>query len=102
MPTTFFRAVSLAELRDWRQCGKLRAAPSSCEGKHLAYTLKDARRWGRILHGPGHFSVLRVVLPEAVATGLFGWDRLDGIGPACFATIEELDEAEVAEVTNEP
>ncbi len=81
--------------------GRLRVGRSSCEGKHLACTREDARRWGRMLHGAGAFALLQVTMPDVVAARLFRWEHLDGIGPARFATIDELEEAQVAEVTHE-
>src|SRR5690349_16239206 len=101
MPQTYYRAVSLVELADFRAVGRLRARANSCEGKHLACTLADARRWGEALHGAAAFAVLRVVVDEAVAAAWASWACLDGIGPARFATIEELAGATVDEVWHE-
>lgn len=101
MAAVFYRAVSLAELADFRASGELRIGLSSCEGKHLACTLEHARRWGEALYGSEEFAVLRVRLDDAAAAGLHRWERLDGIGPACFATMEQLTGAEVAEVRDE-
>lgn len=93
-----YRAVSLAELRDVRDCGRLRACPSGCEGKHLASTLDDARRWGAMLYAHRPFAVLRIEIADDVAAGMARWDRLDGIGPAFFATIEQAMDARIEEV----
>jgi hypothetical protein len=98
---TFYRAVSFAELADFRTVGHLRAAAGSCEGKHMADALADARRWGEMLHGTRAFAVLRIVADERRVAGWASWTRLDGIGPAHFATIEELDGVVVEEVTDE-
>jgi hypothetical protein len=102
MERTFYRAVSFAELADFRSVGRLRACPASCEGKHLACTLVDARRWGELLCGAGSFAVLRVVASDDVVAKWASWARLDGIGPAHFATIEELEGVHVDEVIDEP
>lgn len=99
MSVTFYRAVSFAELADVRRVGRLRSSANSCEGKHLARSAEDARRWGETLHGASTFGVVRVTVSDATAAEFFRWDNLDGIGPACFATIEQLDGAEIAEVT---
>jgi hypothetical protein len=99
MPVTYHRAVSFQELADFRRFGRLRAVPWSCEGKHMAHSADDARQWGTILHGAGRFAVLKVTVSDVVAKSLVHWDRLDGIGPACFATIEQLEGAEIVEVT---
>jgi hypothetical protein len=101
MPQTYYRAVSFEELADFRTVGQLRAGVNSCEGKHLACTLIDARRWGEALHGAGAFAVLRIVAEDAAVATWASWARLDGIGPACFATIEQLAGAMVEEVLHE-
>ena len=101
MARTFYRAVSFAELADFRTVGRLRAAAGSCEGKHMADALADARRWGEVLYGARAFALLRVIADERQAAGWASWARLDGIGPAHFATMEELDGVVVEEVTNE-
>ncbi|HSI34523.1 MAG: hypothetical protein ACAI43_26890 [Phycisphaerae bacterium] len=97
-----YRAVSFAELADVRRCGRLRSGPGSCEGKHLACTRDDARRWGEALSGGQGFALLRVMADEAAVTTWVFWARLDGIGPAYFATIEELAGTRVEEVIDEP
>lgn len=102
MPAPFYRAVSFAELADWRHAGKFRAGSGSCEGKHLAGSVADARRWGELLFGSGAFAVLRIEIPDDIAKQLVAWPRLDGIGPACFATIDQLASAVVKEVIDEP
>jgi hypothetical protein len=99
MPVVFYRAVSFEEAADWHATGVLRPGPGSCEGKHLATTEADARAWGVAFYGVGRFAVLRVTLDDAVAARLARWDKLDGIGPAAFATIEELSGAAVEEVS---
>lgn len=89
----------MAELADFQASGRLRIGPSSCEGKHLACLLEHARRWGELLHGRQQFAILRITVDDAAAAQLFRWERLDAIGPACFATIEQLRNAEVVEVS---
>ncbi len=89
----------MEELADLRRAARLQAVPWSCEGKHMAFSADDARRWGTVLHGAGRFAVVRVTVSESIARALMRWDRLDGIGPACFATIEQLEGAEIVEVT---
>jgi hypothetical protein len=100
--STFYRAISLAERDDIRRTGRLRAGPNGCEGKHLAHSADAARAWGWLLFGPEPHAIIRVMIPDAVAARLYSWPRLDGIGPASFATIEELEGAVVEEVPDEP
>ncbi|SRR5258706_14475557 len=97
----FYRAVSFAELTDIRGTGELRSIPGTCEGKHMAMTKADAMRWGEGLHGVGRFTIIRITVDDASSLHFMQWDRLDSIGPACFATIENLAGASVAEVIDE-
>lgn len=39
-----YRAVSPAELADLQRDGQFRACPHSCDGKHFAFSLADARK----------------------------------------------------------
>ena len=98
----FYRAVSLDELADVRRSGVLRPGVMSCEGKHFACEREHAAQGGRSLYGDQKYAVLGVEIPDAVAAGLVRWDRLDGIGPACFATIEDLESTLSIEVLDEP
>jgi len=102
MPVSFYRAVSSEELADIRQCGRLRETMRSCEGKHLASSVVDARRWGEALYGSSAFAIVRITVQDQTAAALVKWERLDGIGPACFATIDQLEGAIVDEVIDEP
>ena len=86
----FYRAVSLRELADIRRNGRLRITAGSCEGKHLATSLEHARRWGQMLHALDGFAIVRVSIDAKISAQFKRWDRLDGIGPACFATIEHV------------
>src|SRR4051812_42315279 len=102
MERRFYRAGSFAGLADFRQVGRLRAGAGSCEGKHFACTLADAQRWGEALFGAGSFAVLRVEVSAASVATWANWSRLDGIGPAFFATMSELEGVVVDEVVDEP
>jgi hypothetical protein len=102
MVTILYRAVSLVELEDLRRVARLRAGPSSCEGKHFACTVDAATEWGKALHGPKGYAILGVSFDDDVAATLFAWDSLDGIGPARFATIEQLEGVRAVEVIHEP
>ncbi|HET7505270.1 MAG TPA: hypothetical protein VFK02_29830 [Kofleriaceae bacterium] len=71
-------------------------------GKHLATTPQDAIAWRRILPTEGDDApchVLQVAIPLGTAERLcFLGPRIDGIGPAYFATFEELESAMITEV----
>src|SRR6266513_1423121 len=94
----FYRAVSLKELADIRRCGHLRTTAGSCEGKHLASSLTHARQWGRMPNTSQPFAVVRVSIDDAVAASLLSWNHLDGIGPAYFATIDQIEDFRIDEV----
>jgi hypothetical protein len=80
----------------------LRIGGGSCEGKHFAFTIDAARKWGMALYENARFAVIRVTALEQTLTKLMVWERLDGIGPACFAGMDELDGLEIVEVIDEP
>ena len=99
---TFYRAVSFAELADFRQTGTLRSRVGSCEGKHFALSIQDANHWGESFYGSGRFALIQIDIDDAVAATFMRWNRIDGIGPACFATIDQLEGAKISEVMDEP
>ena len=96
MPT-LYRAVSVSELQDIFASGRLRPIPSSIEGKWFAETPSDAASWGTWfgrVSGVPHEHVVRVTFPERMDAHLLRLTMLDKIGPARFATIQQLQEVE--------
>lgn len=67
---------------------------SSVEGKYFAETIDHALQWGNILFGMGHFRVVEVTLALNQVAQFYRFAHLDGIGPALFAEIEQVDDAE--------
>lgn len=73
--------------------GEFRTVPHSVEGKWFAETEADAAAWGTAF---ARFSLIahdRIVMIEveaALAENFFHVEKLDNIGPAHFATIEQL------------
>ena len=61
----------------------------------MAMTMGDAVRWGDAVHSGSPFKLVQITTDDARASRFMRWDHLDGIGPACFATIEELEGASV-------
>jgi len=95
--------VDTAEYRDWLVHGILRPCPGGMEfGKHLAVHVDHALAWRRILptdQDDDPPRVLQVSFPIDVAKSLdFLGPRLDGIGPAYFATYRQLEVAIITEV----
>ena len=50
------------------------------------------------MNGPGVSKFLEVKLPKADADKLMRMDRLDGIGPARYGELNQLDRAVIREV----
>lgn len=97
---TFYRWIDEQELADLRTVGRLRAGPGSMEGKYLTDSIAHAAIWGSKFPGSG--VIVRVTVSREVADGIwYAGDNLDGIGPAWFATIEELQDAVVEEVEDD-
>ena len=48
-----------------------------------------------MLEGVGNYYVVEVELPTSVAQGLLRWDKLDGIGPARYGELYQLQDAVV-------
>jgi hypothetical protein len=90
-----FRAVSADELTDLRDEGRFRDGPNSLGGKWFAESVEDARRWGELL-GDDPFHLVRIVVP-ALRANVHRNARLDGIGPARFFAVAEL-QGVIAEV----
>lgn len=92
---TLYRAVSAGEYQQLMQTGKFAAVPSALEGKFFAESAEDATQWGKILEGEGHYRIVEVTLPTNVAQSLLRWEKLDGIGPARYGELHQLQDAVV-------
>ena len=93
-----YRAVGDAEFDDLLGSGRFRAAGNSVEGKYFAEQFGHAVAWGDALYGSGRYRIVEAEVPDPDAEAFFRWDRLDAIGPARFARIEQLARATVREV----
>lgn len=86
-----FRAVSQAEYDDIMQSGALREAANSVSGKYFATKAEHAAEWGRRMYGGDGFRVIAVDFPKRVVEAFDTyWRKLDGIGPAYYARMEQL------------
>jgi RHS repeat-associated protein len=90
---TLYRAVSLQEAADISATGSLRTIAGQVEGKYFAESAADAAKWGSRMPGGGQFNIVSVQFPENVARQMMRLQRLDGIAPARFATLEQLASA---------
>ena|SRR6266496_2457286 len=96
-----YRAMCDAELGEPLATGIFRAAAGAIEGKWFAESVQDAVIWGdyfESITGIKNDRIVEVELSDEVAAKLFRFPRLDGIGPARFATVEQLAGATIREV----
>jgi hypothetical protein len=75
--------------------GTFEAVPRSLEGKFFAESAEDAAQWGEMLEGASHYRIVEVALPASVAQRLVRWEKLDGIGPARYDALLQLQDAVV-------
>jgi RHS repeat-associated protein len=88
---TLFRAVSREEAAQVLAQGAFKAGENFIGGKFFAETAEDAAKWGDILQGSGNYEVIRVDLPKSAADTLMRWERLDGIGPARYGELSQIN-----------
>lgn len=65
------------------------------EGKWFAESADDAVKWGDTMNGPGNSTVVRTEVPTGQAERFFRVERLDGIGPARYADLEQLHDVKI-------
>jgi hypothetical protein len=86
-----YRAISDAEYQQIIKTGKFETGPSSMGGKFFAERASDAAKWGDYFYGPGgNYRIIEIELRGSVANNFMRWERLDGIGPARYAELEQL------------
>jgi hypothetical protein len=90
---TLFRAVSRGEAAQVLAEGAFKAGENSLGGKFFAESAGDASKWGDLLEGPGNYEIIRVELPKSSADSLMRWERLDGIGPARYGELDQINVA---------
>lgn len=93
-----YRAISDAEFQDLIDIGGFRPTPGSLEGKWFALYPEDAKQLGNILHGVGNYRIIEVEVPKEIGDQFFKIERLDKIGPATFAEIDQLRAVTFVEV----
>lgn len=84
-----FRHASPDELADLKASGTFNPGSSST-GKYFADSVEDASRWGAWLN-KGDGGIVSTTVSRSFADHVMRWERLDGIGPARFASPERLD-----------
>lgn len=93
-----YRAVSLLEFERVMRTGRFTQVPGSLAGKFFAERPEHAAAWGDRLEGSGNYRILEVEVSAAAADTFRRWAKLDGIGPARYAEIRELEGVVIREV----
>jgi hypothetical protein len=75
--------------------GTFETVPQALEGKFFAEHPEHAAMWGEALPRGGVYRIVEVELPAHVANSMLRWERLDGIGPARYATLSQLQNVTV-------
>jgi len=90
-----YRAVSIFEYNQLMTTRRFEIVAESVEGKYFAETASGAAEWGRRLFEITPHRILQLTFDQRLADQFYRWQRLDGIGPARYATIEQLLTIEV-------
>jgi|GEM_PF-1516109 len=97
--TTLYRAVSHAEFEQIMKTGTFQAGKNSASfGKYFAESAEDAAKWGEKLEGKGNYRIVDAQIPTLKANEMMRWEKLDNIGPARYATFDELKGAKIRPV----
>jgi hypothetical protein len=92
---TLYRAVSEEEFQQLVMTGTFETVPHALEGKFFAEHPEHAAMWGEALTRGGAYRIVEVELLARVAAGMLRWERLDGIGPARYAALSQLQDVTV-------
>ncbi len=68
---------------------------NSLEGKFFAESYTDAEQWGDAMNGIGNHQIIQINLPEPEGAKMMRWEKLDGIGPARYATLDQLNNVKI-------
>ena len=97
----FFRVASPAEFEDLSAYGRFRAGPNSAEGKYLWNQIEHAQAFRDLLLANGwerECIILKVEVADHLADRFAQFAKIDGIGPASFAELADLESAVVTRV----
>ncbi|KAA8993528.1 hypothetical protein FJU30_26645 [Affinibrenneria salicis] len=85
--------MSIAEYNDLMKDGVWKYGNGSMEGKWFAESYEDAVTWGNKMgHGGDTFRVVQIDMPDDIASKLHADPHLDGIGPARYAELSDLND----------
>ena len=98
--TTLYRAVARAEAEELALTGTFRGGGlAQMTGKFFAESAEHAAEWGRRFYKDDKFYIVAIRLRTSAAGKFMRWDRLDGIGPARYADVDELIKAGIREIS---
>ncbi|SCZ71171.1 RHS repeat-associated core domain-containing protein, partial [Photorhabdus luminescens] len=91
-----YRGMNLSEYNQLVETGKWAAGQGTMEGKWFAESYKNAVTWGNKMgHGGSTFQVVQINVPDDIAGKMHVDLHLDGIGPARYAQVEQLNDPRV-------
>ncbi len=91
-----YRGMNLSEYNQLVETGKWAAGQGTMEGKWFAESYKNAVTWGNKMgHGGSTFQVVQINVPDDIAGKMHVDPHLDGIGPARYAQVEQLNDPRV-------
>lgn len=88
--TKLYRALDEIEYHQLIQTYRFNVVDYSVEGKYFAECVEHALIWGDAFYGLGNYRVIEIQFPSQIADQFYRWEFLDGIGPARFAEIQQL------------
>lgn len=88
---TLFRAGTRDEIGQVLADQAFKPGENSLSGKWFAESADDAAKWGELMEGPGNYVVIQVQVPKGVADDMLRLERLDGIGPARYGELNQVN-----------
>ncbi len=93
---TLYRGMNISEYESLMKTGTWTSPPNALEGKWFATTYDNAVIWGNKMgHGGDTFKVVQINVPDEIAKKWHFDPHLDSIGPARFATLDDLNNSNV-------
>src|SRR5690349_16317985 len=86
--------MTAPEWVDIQSTGGFRPAPPSNQGKWFAERFNDVTEWARQFYQPTgqSYDIIEVDVPDAVVAKWYRNPKLDKIGPAVYAAVDQLAE----------
>lgn len=88
-----YRAVSEAEYEQLIRTKQFAIDANSLEGKWFAEQLEHVLKWGILFYETEGFRLIELTIDDELADQFYRIGKLDGIGAARFATIDQLHAA---------